>query len=107
MIYGQEQQLPYLMLSPYNATTTLAQLNPGTGFPVYPVWSGDGKKVAFASRTDGNWLDFNTTSLWTSDIDIATQSFSNTTQIVTNTPTRSAVIYPTFSPDVKYLAFER
>jgi Tol biopolymer transport system component len=108
VVYGQEKQLPYLLLSPYNDTTSqLAQLNPGGGYPVYPAWSGDGNHVAFAVRTDGNWLDFNTTSLWTTDIDTSTYLFSNTHQIIANTPDRSAAIYPTWSPDSKWIAFER
>ncbi len=107
VIWGQEQQLPYLYLSPKNAGTVLAQLNPGSGFPVYPAWSGDGKSVAFASRTDGNWLDFTTTSLWTSQVDLTTNTFTGIQQIVANTATRPAVIYPTFSPDSAWIAFER
>jgi WD40-like Beta Propeller Repeat len=110
VVFGQERQLPYLILSPFNdATNQLAQLDPGAagGYPVYPSWSGDGGHVAFAVRTDGNWLDFNTTSLWTTDIDTTTHLFSNTHQIVTNTADRSAVIYPTWSPDSSWIAFER
>jgi len=107
VIWGQEQQLPYLNLSPSNAGTVLAQLNPGSGFPVYPAWSGDGTKVAFASRSDGGWLDFNTSTLWTSSVDLTANTFTNTQQIVANTADRSAVIYPTFSADSKWIAFER
>jgi len=74
---------------------------------VYPSWSGDGKKVAFSVRTDTNWLDFNNATLWTTDIDLTTHAFSNTHKIVDPVAGRTAVIYPTFSPDSKWIAFER
>ena len=107
VVFGQEKQLPYLILSPFNSVTQLGQINPGTGNPVYPAWSGDGKKVAFSVRSDGNWLDFNTASLWTVDIDLATNTFSNTHKILDPVSGFSAAIYPTFSPDSKWVAFER
>jgi hypothetical protein len=96
-----------LTLSDYNDVTPLATLSPGGGAPVYPAWSGDSGKIAFAVRTDGNGLDFNTATLWTTDVDLQSHLFSNTHQVVANTSTRSAVVYPTWSPDSQWLAFER
>ena len=99
--------LGHLSLSKFNDATELAQLNPGSGFPVHPAWSGDALKVAFAVRTDGNGLDFNNSALWTTDVDLATTTFSNTHQIVAADPARTTVTFPTFSPDSKWIAYER
>lgn len=107
VLYGQERGLPYLILSTFNDATQLNTLNPGTGYPVYPAWSGDGKSVAFAVRTDGNWLDFTQASLWVSSVDIPSKMFTNPHQIVAATAARTATIYPTFSPDSMWIAFER
>ena len=109
VLWGQERGYPYLSLSPFNAGNELAQLNPGGGFPVHPAWSSDGKKIAFAVRSDGNWLDFTSSTLWITDVDMSAKSFSNTKQIVapTATPGRATVTFPTFSPDSSWIAFER
>jgi hypothetical protein len=107
VLWGQSRQYPYLSLSPVNAGTELAQLNPGAGAPVHPAWSGDGKQIAFAVRTDGNWLDFNNASLWTTDVDVNAPSFANTHQIVAPDANRPCVTFPTYSPDSKWIAFER
>ena len=107
VLWGQERGLPYLSLNPYNGAGEIAQLNPGGGLPVHPAWSGDSKKIAFAVRADGNWLDFNNSALWTTDVDLGSVMFANTHQIVAADPARPTVTFPTFSPDSQWIAFER
>lgn len=107
VLWGQSRGYPYLSLSPYNSGTEIAQLNPGGGYPVHPAWSSDGKQIAFAVRANGNWLDFTAASLWTTDIDINNPSFANTHQIVAGDASRPCVTFPTYSPDSKWIAFER
>jgi hypothetical protein len=107
VLWGQERSLPYLSLNSYNSPGELAQLNPGGGAPVQPAWSGDSKKIAFSVRTDGNWLDFNNASLWTTDVDLGSVMFANTHQIVAPDAARPVVTFPTFSPDSQWIAFER
>jgi hypothetical protein len=96
-----------LTLTAANSNTPLAQLNPGGGAPSHPAWSSDAAKVAFSVRTDGNGLDFNHSTLWTADIDLANPAFTNVHQIVPNDASRPTVTFPTFSPDSKWIAFER
>jgi hypothetical protein len=107
VLWGQERGYPYLSLSPFNAGTELAQMNPGGGFPVHPAWSSDGKQIAFAVRSDGNWLDFNHSTLWITDVDTSAKTFSNIKQIVAADAARPTVTFPTFSPDSAWIAFER
>jgi hypothetical protein len=97
----------HLSLSKFDDATEFAVLSPGGGAPAHPAWSGDGGKIAFSVRTDGNGLDFNTSTLWITDVDVGGPSFSNTKQIVLNDPQRPTVTFPTFSPDSKWIAFER
>ncbi|MFO0660543.1 MAG: hypothetical protein U0165_12035 [Polyangiaceae bacterium] len=104
---GSFNSAGYLSLSPYNSTTELAQLNPGGGAPAHPRWSVDGKKIAFAVRTDGNGLDFNHSTLWMTDVDLTSFTFSNTHQIVANDGARPTVTFPSFTPDSKWVVFER
>ena len=99
--------LGYLSLSTFNDATELAQLNPGVGFPAHPTWSGDGKRIAFSVRTDGTGLDFTTSTLWITDVDLVAKTFPNTKKIVDNTATRTTTTYPAFSADDQWLAFER
>ena len=99
--------LGHLSLSTYNDATELAQLNPGTGSPAHPVWSPAGTRVAFSVRTDGNGLDFTQSTLWITDINLATKTFSNTHKIVDNNGTRPTTTYPAFSADSQWIAFER
>ncbi len=110
VLWGQEQQTASLSLSPSNAGAVVAQLNPGVGNPVNPAWSSDGAHVAFGVRTDGGWLDYNTSTLWVADVNLAASppAFANPHQIVANTaPSRPTVMYPTYSPDSLWIAFER
>lgn len=97
----------YMALSTFDSINPLATLTTGTGAPVFPSWSPDGKKLAFGVRTDGNWLDFTQSTLWVSDIDLVTPGFPNAAMIVANDGTRPAVVYPTWSPDSSWLAFGR
>ncbi|MDI1482944.1 hypothetical protein [Polyangium sp. y55x31] len=97
----------FLSLSTYDSDVELAQLNPGGGAPAHPAWSGDGQKIAFSVRTDGNGLDFTQSTLWVTDVNLAVPSFSNTKMIVPNDAGRPTVTFPTFSPDSKWIAFER
>ncbi|MFT3765997.1 MAG: hypothetical protein QM820_10835 [Minicystis sp.] len=107
VLWGQSRQYPYLSLSAFNSGAEVAQLNPGAGWPVQPAWSSDGKQIAFSVRTDGNWLDFNNAGLWTTDVDLNGPSFANTHQIVAGDANRPCVVYATYSPDSKWIAFER
>ncbi|APR88169.1 tolB protein precursor [Minicystis rosea] len=107
VLWGQSRGTPYLSLSPFDSGAEIAQLNPGAGWPVMPAWSSDGKQIAFAVRSDGGWLDFNTAALWTTDVDLAGPSFANTHPIVSGDANRPCIIYPTYSPDSKWIAFER
>lgn len=96
-----------LSLTKADDPTELAQLNPGSGQPSHPAWSGDNTKVAFSVRTDGNGLDFTTSTLWMTDVDPQGFSFSNTKKIVDNVAGFPTVTFPTFSPDSQWVAFER
>ena len=108
VLWGQERHTPHLSLSAFDSAAEIAQMNPGTGFPVHPAWSSDGKKIAFAVRSNGNWLDFTSSSLWVTDVDVAASPpFTGIQQIVANDVDRPTVTFPTWSPDSKWIAFER
>lgn len=96
-----------MVLSLADSNAPLTYLEPPGGTPVHPAWSPDGDTIAFGVRGDGNGLDFTQSSLWLADIDTSTPQFSNLRQIVANDPTRPAIIYPTFSPDSQWIAFNR
>ena len=104
---GSFNSTGYLSLSTYDNSAELAQLNPGGGAPSHPAWSGDATKIAFSVRTDGNGLDFTQSTLWITTVDLANPSFSGTQMIVANDGARPTVTFPTFSPDSKWIAFER
>ena len=113
LLWGQEQDVAYLSLNPSNsATSSPTQLNPGVGNPAQPAWSPDGKHIAFADRTapGENWLDYTTSDLWTTEVDVTASppTFTSTQKIVSNAaPTRPTTTYPSFSPDSEWIAFER
>ena len=104
---GSFNSTGYLSLSTYDNSAELAQLNPGGGAPSPPAWSGAATKIAFSVRTDGNGLDFTQSTLWITTVDLANPSFSGTQMIVANDGARPTVTFPTFSPDSKWIAFER
>ena len=108
VLWGQSDETGILKLSTYDNKAVLANLTAPGGKPVHPVWSGDGNKVAFARKTDGNWLDFNNSELWLAEIDLMTNTFSNVKQIVDKMPAPlSTTTFPTFAPDSQWIAFNR
>ena len=108
ILWGQSGS-DQLTLTLSNDPTPLTQLAPPpeNGIPIHPAWSTDGNSIAFAMRTDGNWLDFTQSSLWVADVDLVTPGFSNLTQIAVGDQTRPTLTYPTSSPDSQWIAFMR
>jgi len=112
ILWGQSNgdfltQPSYMVLSYQNTIDVAAQMFQDTGWPVHPAWSNDGTRIAYGVRTDGGWLDFNNSTLWTVDVDTNNPSFANPVQIVANDPQRPTVSYPTWSPDDAWIAFGR
>jgi hypothetical protein len=107
--FGSEGEL---RLSTYNNDAVLATLNPGGGAPGHPVWSPDGKHIAFSVRPTagaGNGLNFDQSTLWTTDVDLTANppTFSNTKKIVDPNAQYAVVTYPSFTPDSKWIGFMR
>lgn len=112
ILWGQSNgsflgQPSYMVLSQNNTAAASAQLFQASGYPVHPAWSNDGTKIAYGVRSDGNWLDFNNSTLWVVDVDLNNPSFGNPVEIVGNDPGRPTVSYPTWSPDDEWIAFGR
>jgi hypothetical protein len=112
VLWGQSNggflgQPSYMALSLNNTAAVSAQMYQASGWPVHPAWSNDGTKVAYGVRSDGNWLDFNNSTLWVVDVDTMIPAFSNPVQIVGNDAARPTVSYPTWSPDDEWIAFGR
>lgn len=112
VLWGQSNdaflgQPSYMVLSQNNAIDQATQMFQASGWPVHPAWSNDGTRVAYGVRTDGNWLDFNNSTMWVVDVDTNVPAFSNPAQIVANDPDRPTVSYPTWSPDDEWIAFGR
>jgi hypothetical protein len=98
-----------LSLSTSTSDTVLADLTPppGNGAPGHPVWSPDGKKIAFSMRTAGDGLNFTASTLWVTDVNTVTPGFANTKKIIDPNATYPVVTYPSFSPDSGWLGFMR
>lgn len=109
VLWGQSQGVTAMTLSRFDDAASLGALNPGVaGNPVHPVWSTDGTKIAFAQRTDGNWLDFTQSTLWVADVDVATGAFTDPQSIVANdVGGLTTVTFPSFTPDSQKIAFMR
>ena len=99
-----------LTLSLFDSTNALATLAaPAGSYPARPVWSPDGTKIAYSVRTDGNGSQFTHAALWVTGVDLVAPGFNNPSPspIVAGDASRPTVTYPTFSPDSKWLAFQR
>lgn len=108
VLWGQSQGVTAMTLSPFDSAASLGALNPAAGgWPVHPAWSTDGTKIAFAQRTDGNWLDFTQSSLWVTDVDVATGTFTDPHEIVPIGGGLPTVTFPSFSPDSQKIAYMR
>lgn len=108
VLWGQSDGVGSLKLTTYDNATVLAQLGGQGGAAVHPAWSGDGTKIAFARRTDGNWLDFNNSELWITDVDLMNNAFTNTKMIVDKLAAPlTTTSFPTFAPDSQWIAFSR
>ncbi len=82
-----EKNLPYIWTVNVDGTD-LTQLVPGAN----PVWSPDGKTIAYSSDVSGNW------NIWTMTADGA-----SATQLTT-TPGKNQLA-PSYSPDGKWIAY--
>ena len=107
--FGSEGQL---RLSTTTSDAVLATLTTGIAntAPSHPVWSPDGKRIAFSVRPQNqSGLNFTSSSLWITDVNVGANppTFTNTKKIVDPNATYPVVTYPTFSPDSSWIAFMR
>lgn len=106
--FGSEGEL---RLSTSSSDAVLSTFTPpaGNGSPGHPVWSPDGKKIAFSMRTSGDGLNFFASTLWITDVNLAAAppTFTGTKKIVDPNASYPVVTYPTFSPDSQWVAFMR
>ena len=96
--------------TPGDAVIATLSPSPTTLNPTHPVWSPDGKKIAFSMRPKAdNGLNVKASSLWTSEIDLAATppAFANARKIVDPTAALGVVTYPSFTPDSNWLGFMR
>lgn len=114
ILWGQSNgaflgQPSYMILSAKDSDEIAAQMFQTTGYPVHPAWSNNGARLSYGVRTDGDWLDFNNSTLWVVDVDVQSNppAFLNPVEIVLNDPARPTVSYPTWSPDDEWIAFGR
>ncbi len=99
-----------LALSTYNSDAVLAELGLPQGVagePGHPVWSPDGNRIAFSVRTGGDGLNITASTLWITDVNLATPGFGIPTKIVDPNAEFPVVTYPSFTPDSKWVAFMR
>lgn len=108
VLYGQSQGTSTMTLSTSTDQTALATLTPPTGWPAHPTWSNDGGRLAYGVRGDGNWLDFNNSSLYVANVDTTVPSITDQQMIVPAGAEGYPVnTYPSFSPDSQWIAFQR
>ncbi|MGZ3454873.1 MAG: hypothetical protein ACXWUG_05680 [Polyangiales bacterium] len=74
------------------------------GLAVMPTFSNDGKTLAFSVRKDGNWLDFNQSDLSIATFDPTSKKFG-LAKVIRPSGGR-AMIYPSFTPDDQWIAYE-
>jgi hypothetical protein len=75
------------------------------GTAVMPSFAPDGKRLAYSLRKDGNWLDFGNADVAIVDFNPTTKQFSNAKTLATGGPGK-ALIYPSFSPDGNFIAYQ-
>ena len=108
VVWGQSGGGAALTLSTNASNVALTTVTPPVGSATHPAWSVDGTRIAYGARTDGNWLDFNNSSIYVADIDPAVPSIGNQIEIVPNAdPALRTNTYPTWSPDSNWVAFQR
>jgi hypothetical protein len=101
----------FLRLSKWNDSTEVGRLTlPAgvTGGPSHPVFSPDGQAVAFSVRSAGTGLAFTSSTLWIADVTGSPPMFANARKIANGLGGGwDVATYPSFSPDGKWIAFQR